>query len=72
MPVNRGPAELLAPPAAGRDTARRIRGAAFRMGSVVGHDRPTLQLPLSVNRLGALRIRDCTLNARLDSLAARK
>jgi pimeloyl-ACP methyl ester carboxylesterase len=51
--VIHGALDPLVPPAAGRDTASRIRGAELLMVPGMGHDLPHAQMPLLVERIAA-------------------
>jgi len=51
--VIHGSADPLVPPAAGRDTARRIRGAQLLMVPGMGHDLPHSLMPLLVEKIAS-------------------
>jgi pimeloyl-ACP methyl ester carboxylesterase len=49
--VIHGAVDPLVPPAAGRDTANRIRGAQLLMVPGMGHDLPHSQIPMLIDRI---------------------
>lgn len=51
--VIHGAADPLVPPAAGRDTARRVRGAELLMVPGMGHDLPPSLLPMLAERIAS-------------------
>ena len=51
--VIHGTLDPLVPPAAGRDTARRIKGAELLMMPGMGHDLPLSRIPMLVDRIAA-------------------